>query len=112
MLGSEPDFKLQKPLLVEVVEAAGGKVIFGTKFHPELMPIENSYRLILLGLGSAANYDRLLCRDISAYMKRHNVVGSSVGYVERVCESYHHVEVIQVFVGILIFQHLVNPLYR
>ena len=46
MLGREPDFKQQKPLLVEVVEAAGGRVMFGTKFHPELMPIENSYRLL------------------------------------------------------------------
>ena len=31
MLEGEPDFKNQKPLLVEVVEAAGGKVLFGTK---------------------------------------------------------------------------------
>ena len=91
MLENEPDFKLQKPQLVEVVEAAGGKVVFGTKFHPELMPIENSYR------------------DISAYMKRHNVVGSSVGYVERVCESYHHVEIIQIrkyFLSVLKFMDL------
>ena len=48
MLENEPDFKLQKPQLVEVVEAAGGKVVFGTKFHPELMPIENSYRSVIL----------------------------------------------------------------
>ena len=44
LLESEPDFKDQKPLLVEAVEAAGGRILFGTKFHPELMPIENSYR--------------------------------------------------------------------
>lgn len=31
MLEGEPDFKNQKPLLVEVVEGAGGKVLFGTK---------------------------------------------------------------------------------
>lgn len=48
MLEEEPDFKLQKPLLVEAVEAVGGKVIFGTKYHPELMPIENSYRFDIL----------------------------------------------------------------
>ena len=44
MLESEEDFRDQKPLIVEAVEAAGGKVLFGTKFHPELMPIENAYR--------------------------------------------------------------------
>ena len=44
MLENEPDFMDQKPLLVEAVEAVGGKVLFGTKFHPELMPIENAYR--------------------------------------------------------------------
>ena len=44
MLETEPDFKNQKPLLVERVEALGGKVVFGTKFHPEMMPIENCYR--------------------------------------------------------------------
>ena len=31
-------------------------------------------------------------RDISAYMKRHNVVGSSAGYVERICDSYDSVD--------------------
>ena len=44
MLENEPDFKDQKPLVVEAVEAAGGKVLFGAKFTPELMPIENTYR--------------------------------------------------------------------
>ena len=44
MLENQPDFKNQKPLLVEKVEALGGKLVFGTKFHPELMPIENCYR--------------------------------------------------------------------
>ena len=46
MLEEEPDFKKQKPLIVEAVEAAGGRVLFGTKFHPELMTIENAYRLV------------------------------------------------------------------
>ena len=45
MLETQPDFKNQKPLLVEKVEAVGGKVVFGTKYHPELMPVENCYRL-------------------------------------------------------------------
>ena len=44
MLENEEDFKNQKPLVVEAVEAAGGKVLFGAKFTPELMPIENTYR--------------------------------------------------------------------
>ena len=91
MLGKEPDFKQQKPQLVEVVEAAGGKVMFGTKFHPELMPIENSYR------------------DISAFMKRRNIIGSSAGYVERVCESYSHVDIYQIrkyFLSVLKFMEI------
>ena len=44
MLETEPDFRDQKPLIVEAVEEAGGRVLFGTKFHPELMAIENTYR--------------------------------------------------------------------
>ena len=44
MLETQPDFQNQKPLIVEAVEAVGGKVLFGAKFTPELMPIENSYR--------------------------------------------------------------------
>ena len=39
MLEIEPDFKNQKTLIEQAVEAAGGKVLFGTKFHPELMTI-------------------------------------------------------------------------
>ena len=46
MLEKEPDFRDQKPLVVEAVEAVGGKVLFGTKFHPELMTIENAYRSV------------------------------------------------------------------
>ena len=44
MLENQTDFKNQKTLLVEKVEALGGKLVFGTKFHHELMPIENCYR--------------------------------------------------------------------
>ena len=44
MLETQPDFINQKPLIVKAVEAVGGKVLFGAKFTPELMPIENSYR--------------------------------------------------------------------
>ena len=40
MLETEPDFRDQKPLIVEAVEEAGGRVLFGTKFHPELMAIK------------------------------------------------------------------------
>ena len=43
MLENEPDFRDRKPLIVEAVEAARGKVLFGTKFHLELMPIKNAY---------------------------------------------------------------------
>ena len=32
-------------------------------------------------------------------MKRNNVVGSSTGYVERICESYSHVELLNVSIG-------------
>ena len=35
-------------------------------------------------------------------MKRRNVVGSSVGYVERVCDSYSNVDIKQVSVHLLI----------
>ena len=44
MLKREADFSSQKPVVVEKVEEAGGKVLLGTKFHPELMPIETCYR--------------------------------------------------------------------
>jgi hypothetical protein len=60
MLEDEPDFKLQKPLLVEAVEAVGGKVLFGTKYHPELMPIENSYRFDFIFL--------ICCRQVSCFI--------------------------------------------
>ena len=47
MLEGETDFGNQKPLIVQAVEEAGGKVLFGAKFHPELMPIENYYRCVI-----------------------------------------------------------------
>ena len=43
-LAKEPDFKSAKPKLQEVMEARGCKVLFGVKFHPELMMIESCYR--------------------------------------------------------------------
>ena len=44
LLSSEPDFLETKPLLQEVIEEKGGRVLFGVKFHPELMEIESCYR--------------------------------------------------------------------
>ena len=44
LLSSEPDFLETKPILQEVLEARGCKVLFGVKFHPELMMIESCYR--------------------------------------------------------------------
>ena len=44
LLSKEPDFLESKPLLVEELEKVGALVLFGVKFHPELMPIESCYR--------------------------------------------------------------------
>ena len=44
MLAEEPDFAAAKPILQEVLEARGAKVIWGVKFHPEFMMIESCYR--------------------------------------------------------------------
>ena len=44
LLAKEPDFLESKPILVEELEKEGSLVIFGVKFHPELMPIESCYR--------------------------------------------------------------------
>ena len=44
MLSMEPDFCAAKPMLQEVMEAQGCVVLFGVKFHPELMMIESCYR--------------------------------------------------------------------
>ena len=44
LLAKEPDFLESKPILVEELEKEGALVIFGVKFHPELMPIESCYR--------------------------------------------------------------------
>ena len=47
-------------------------------------------------------------RDISAFMKRNNVVGSSAGFVERICESYSHVDISNVSIGINGYSLLVS----
>ena len=44
MLSSEPDFLAAKPILQEALERKGCRVLFGVKFHPELMEIESCYR--------------------------------------------------------------------
>ena len=44
MLGKEPDFAATKPELQEVLEAMGCKVLFGVKFHREMLMIESCYR--------------------------------------------------------------------
>ena len=44
LLEMEPDFREAKPLLQEAVEKRGGRLLFGVKFHPELMMIESCYR--------------------------------------------------------------------
>ena len=44
LLSAEPDFKEAKPILQEAIEAKGGRVLFGVKFHPELTEIESCYR--------------------------------------------------------------------
>jgi len=36
ILAAQEDFKANKPLLQEVIESMGHKVIFYSKFHPEL----------------------------------------------------------------------------
>ena len=44
LLSKEPDFCSAKPMLQEVLEGMGCVVVFGVKFHPELMMIESCYR--------------------------------------------------------------------
>jgi hypothetical protein len=44
LLSREPDFSEAKALLQEVLKSIGCKVLFGVKFHPELMMIESCYR--------------------------------------------------------------------
>ena len=44
LLEKEPDFKEAKPLLQEAVEKKGGRLLYGVRFHPELMMIESCYR--------------------------------------------------------------------
>ena len=47
MLSKEADFLEARPMLQEALEAIGCHVLFGVKFHPELMMIESCYRLDL-----------------------------------------------------------------
>ena len=42
LLSKEPDFCSAKPM--EELEGIGCVVVFGVKFHPELMMIESCYR--------------------------------------------------------------------
>ena len=44
MLSMEPDFKSAKSILEEELEKKGCRVLWGVKFHPELMEIESCYR--------------------------------------------------------------------
>ena len=44
LLRAEPDFTEARPVLQEKIEKRGGRVLFGVKFHPELMEIESCYR--------------------------------------------------------------------
>ena len=59
----------------------------------------------LVGLDTIIYNPKLVSnsRDISFYMKRHNVVGTSKGYVERICDSYASVDVKNVSAFILYF---------
>ena len=43
-LETEDDFKASKTMLEEELEKLGARVIFGVKFHPELMAVESVYR--------------------------------------------------------------------
>ena len=44
MLEAEPDFSNTKTMVEELVEAEGGRVIWGIAYHPEFMMIESCYR--------------------------------------------------------------------
>ena len=44
LLSAEPDFREAETILQEAIEKKGGRVLFGVKFHPELMEIESCYR--------------------------------------------------------------------
>ena len=65
MLANEEDFKSTKPMLEVDADKRGDKIKFGVKFTPELMAIEAAYR------------------DISRYMKIHNIEGCSKGFLSR-----------------------------
>ena len=72
IMAKEPDFMAEKTILEKEAEERGDVIIFSVKFHPEFNPIEACYR------------------DISEYMRENNVVGSTVGYVERIEKSYEN----------------------
>ena len=70
LLENQPDFMETKPILQEAIEKKGGRLLYGVKFHPELMMVESCYR------------------DISKYMRETNIIGCSRGYLARVVASY------------------------
>ena len=74
MLMQEPDFENPKTRIEEVVEAQGGRVIFGVKFHPELNAIEFFY-----------------C-DESWFLRGRNIVGVTKGFLERILNAIKHFE--------------------
>ena len=43
-LEMEEDVKASKSVLEEELEKLGARVVFGVKFHPELMAVESVYR--------------------------------------------------------------------
>ena len=43
-LEKEEDFMASKTVLEEELEKLGARVVFGVKFHPELMAVESVYR--------------------------------------------------------------------
>ena len=44
ILEKEEDFRASKTVLEEELEKLGARVVFGVKFHPELMAVESVYR--------------------------------------------------------------------
>ena len=87
MLSEFPDFTNQKTLLGEEAEKRGDKVIFGVKFHPELMPIKAAY-----------------C-SVTKAIRISNTVGRSKGFKKRVEEA-------QATEGLTIEQKKVLPLLQ
>ena len=69
-MSQEEDFLAEKSVLEKEAEERGDQIVFCVKFHPELNPIESVYR------------------NISQYMRQHNKVGTTIGYLERIEASY------------------------